>query len=527
MSDLTKDVILRISAKNLSTADFKQATAAVNELTAAVDRQVQAASKGIVKEKELTETLAKLGDVSKNLQGFAALIQNLKGLDTQIAAQITKLAEAKAAWEAQKTTNEQAANVTVRMTNRLAGLEKAYKAAETALAGQMQRQTEYAAKLQQNGFDVQNLANAERQLTTVADQAGAVVTKLTQARDNYAKILRLNNEAEKEAARVAKEAEAAETARVAAIQQVTNALEQQRAAEQAARLAATQAGAKEYVDRINAQRKAEADFLVSQKKGIEDLRNARMEAVKKEVEANNQAHEKAFLDERKRQEEMDKLSRQAAAGLREINERQAKERMAAVQQEIEQNNRLRQERVITERNAERNSQGFINRLRAERVIRQDIAREQTEFNSKERQRATEEAQRTGTVSGRRGGQTGRPNLLGLQPYEMTNLGYQGVDVAQGLLSGVSPGIIAAQQGPQILQIFGTAALKWAPIIVAALGTVTVAVGAVERTFREAASTREFSRATDRQRQRGQLHCRAAQRSPQSGARHGDVVGRCR
>jgi DNA repair ATPase RecN len=239
MSDLTKDVILRISAKNLSTADFKQATAAVNELTAAVDRQVQAASKGIVKEKELTETLAKLGDVSKNLQGFAALIQNLKGLDTQIAAQITKLAEAKAAWEAQKTTNEQAANVTVRMTNRLAGLEKAYKAAETALAGQMQRQTEYTAKLQQNGFDVQNLANAERQLTTVADQAGAVVTKLTQARDNYAKILRLNNEAEKEAARVAKEAEAAEIARVAAIQQVTNALEQQRAAEQAARLAAS------------------------------------------------------------------------------------------------------------------------------------------------------------------------------------------------------------------------------------------------------------------------------------------------
>jgi hypothetical protein len=375
MSDLTKDVILRISAKNLSTADFKQATAAVNELTAAVDRQVQAASKGIVKEKELTETLAKLGDVSKNLQGFATLIQNLKGLDTQIAAQITKLAEAKAAWEAQKTTNEQAANVTVRMTNRLAGLEKAYKAAETALAGQMQRQTEYTAKLQQNGFDVQNLANAERQLTTVADQAGAVVTKLTQARDNYAKILRLNNEAEKEAARVAKEAEAAEIARVAAIQQVTNALEQQRAAEQAARLAAVQAGAKEYVDRINAQRKAEADFLVSQKKGIEDLRNARMEAVKKEVEANNQAHEKALLDERKRQEEMDKLSRQAAAGLREINERQAKERMAAVQQEIEQNNRLRQERVITERNAERSSRGFAGRLREEIQLQRQSVRE--------------------------------------------------------------------------------------------------------------------------------------------------------
>jgi hypothetical protein len=498
MSDLTKDVILRISAKNLSSADFKQATAAVNELTAAVDRQVQAASKGIVKEKELTETLAKLGDVSKNLQGFATLIQNLKGLDTQIAAQITKLAEAKAAWEAQKTTNEQAANITVRMTNRLAGLEKAYKAAETALAGQMQRQTEYTAKLQQNGFDVQNLANAERQLTTVADQAGAVVTKLTQARDNYAKILRLNNEAEKEAARVAKEAEAAEIARVAAIQQVTNALEQQRAAEQAARLAAVQAGAKEYVDRINAQRKAEADFLVSQKKGIEDLRNARMEAVKKEVEANNQAHEKTLLDERKRQEEMDKLSRQAAAELREINERQAKERMAAVQQEIEQNNRLRQERVITEQNAERSSRGFAGRLREEIQLQRQSVRENIERIKSYRNVRTVigETDTAETAAGQRtrgrGAQTGRPNLLGLQSYEMTNLGYQGVDVVQGFLSGVSPGIIAAQQGPQIFQIFGTAALKWAPIIVAAMGTITVAVGAFGRVLREEASTREFA-----------------------------------
>jgi hypothetical protein len=466
MSDLTRDVILRISAKNLSTADFRQATAAVNELTSAVDRQVAAAARGIVKEKELNESLAKLGDVSKSLQGFAALIQNLKGLDTQIAAQITKLAEAKAAWEAQKTINEQAANVTVRMTNRLAGLEKGYKAAEAALNGQLQRQTEYTAKLQQNGFDVQNLANAERQLTTVADQAGVVVNKLTQARDNYGKILRLNNEAEKEPARIAKEAEAAETARVAAIQRVTDALERQRIAEQAARLAAVQAGAKEYIDRINAQRKAEADFRASQAKGIEELRAQRMDAVRREVEANNRAREAEIIKDKQIAEDRRKANAEVTAGARGVTDAASKARMDVLREEIELNNRLRQERVITDRNAERNSRSYVTRLREEIQIQRQSARESID-NLKARIEGyrnvrqvigeTETAEAAATRTRGRGGQTGRPNLLGLQPYEMTNLGYQGVDVVQGFLSGVSPGIIAAQQGPQIFQIFGTAA----------------------------------------------------------------------
>src|SRR6476619_536725 len=187
---LTRDVILRISAQNLSTADFRAATAAVNELTAAVDKQVQAAAKGTVKEAELTAALSKLNDVSKNLQGFAKIIENLKGLDVQIAAQIQKLADAKKAWEDQQATIAGADNVTKRMTDRLASLANGYKAAETALNGQIARQQAYRNTLEQNGLDVQNLANAERQLLSVADQAGLVVNKLTQARDNYAKNLR-------------------------------------------------------------------------------------------------------------------------------------------------------------------------------------------------------------------------------------------------------------------------------------------------------------------------------------------------
>jgi hypothetical protein len=50
MSDggnLTRDIVLRVRAQNLSTADFKQLTAQVNELTAAIDHQVEAAGRSV------------------------------------------------------------------------------------------------------------------------------------------------------------------------------------------------------------------------------------------------------------------------------------------------------------------------------------------------------------------------------------------------------------------------------------------------------------------------------------------------
>jgi hypothetical protein len=109
MSDggnLTRDIVLRVRAQNLSTADFKQLTAQVNELTAAIDHQVEAAGRGVVKERELTQTLAKFGQAVDNLKSIAATIESFKGLELALKKDedalgraATKLTEFRAANE--------------------------------------------------------------------------------------------------------------------------------------------------------------------------------------------------------------------------------------------------------------------------------------------------------------------------------------------------------------------------------------------------------------------------------------------
>jgi uncharacterized protein (DUF1810 family) len=83
---LTRDVLLRVRAQNLSTADFQQVTASVNQLTAALDKQIEAASRGEIKERELTASLNKLSQAADNLKSLSGTIEIFKGFETRIAA---------------------------------------------------------------------------------------------------------------------------------------------------------------------------------------------------------------------------------------------------------------------------------------------------------------------------------------------------------------------------------------------------------------------------------------------------------
>jgi hypothetical protein len=472
---LTRDVILRISAQNLSTADFRAATAAVNELTAAVDKQIQAAARGTVKEKELTESLAKLNEVSKGLQGFAKIIENLKGLDVQIAAQIQKLAAAKQAWETQQATIDGADRVTKKMTDRLASLENGYKAAETALNGQIARQKAYRDELEKNGLDVQNLARAEQQLLSVADQAGLVVNKLTQARDNYAKILRQTREEEQKNIATQEAAAKAAQERAIAEREVAAALE----AAQSRRIAIDRAAAQTEVaagaQRVLDERRIQKEIEEGAARAATEQRAIRMAAVQAEIEANSKRREDANKTERLIAADRAKAAAEVAEGARR-GPSATPEQTAQIRHNIEERLRLRQIEIRSEDEDERRRNiGAIARMREDMALRRQVRRQEAEEQERERQRQPNR----------------QPGFLGLRPYEITNLGYQATDVFQGALSGTSAGVIAAQQGPQILQIFGLGMLKWAPIIVAGLGTITVAMGAFQRTLRETAAGREF------------------------------------
>jgi len=76
MSDaLTRDITLRVKAQNLTTAEFNQITASVNTLTGALDKQIEAAGRGAVKERELAQSLEQLGKASDGLKSLQTTIK--------------------------------------------------------------------------------------------------------------------------------------------------------------------------------------------------------------------------------------------------------------------------------------------------------------------------------------------------------------------------------------------------------------------------------------------------------------------
>ena len=50
------------------------------------------------------------------------------------------------------------------------------------------------------------------------------------------------------------------------------------------------------------------------------------------------------------------------------------------------------------------------------------------------------------------GEAGKIGMFGLEPYKLTNFGYQVNDVWMQLMSGTAPMQVLAQQGGQILQL---------------------------------------------------------------------------
>jgi hypothetical protein len=370
-------------------------------------------------------------------------------------------------------------------------LENDEKRAATALENRQKKQADNIASLEQQGFNVRDLASAEQQLLTVTNQIAVATQQLTDAQQNYAANVRRNNEAlaeKKKATEAATRAEnelaAAEKARVAAQHQELAA--RQAVDRQQSHVEVT-AGADAFNAKVAARRKAEEEAAAKtrereqvQIRANQINHDLELQRIRAELKVRSDAIEKAKQAER-----------DAAQAKRDAADEALAEEGWRREQEYRANRGL-EERVAEVRR--RSDLGVIGRFRED-------MREKRRLYDEERGAirtvAKEEEERT---TKRRGGGAAaaatrqQPGFLGLRPYEWTNAGYQATDVVQGFLSGVSPGIIAAQQGPQIVQIFGTAILRWSPIIVAGIAAITVAMGALQRTFREQSSNREFAAA---------------------------------
>jgi hypothetical protein len=439
VSDLSRDILLRIRAQNLSTAEFNQAKAAVDSLTASLDKQIAAANKAEISERELSATLTKLEQASRNFTGLATAIDQFKSFERVIAVSEARVTTAREKLEAYRSKMEQTKDTSAAAEKMLGTLSTRLEKQQALLHENTQTFAEMGQSLTKAGVDINNIAAAEDRLKAAADQAGAAITKLGDAKLNLAE----NTRKAREESRKLAEATAAEAA------------EQRKAAEAyAASVKVQEAGQLQAFQAFKTTEKARADA------------NARFVA---------QVREGLVIV---RREQAEKVAAAKAAADAQIAE---EARVAARTREI-----ARQR----ETDALANFRRLQARLRGEETAAAAPARTPTPLPGA----GPPGGPRTDAMGRPGRGAAGTPSLFGLRPYELTNLGYQINDVVSGLASGQNATQILAQQGGQFIQIFGMAALRWFPAVAIAATAAAVAIGALTRNLNEAASLRQFDAA---------------------------------
>lgn len=192
--ELTRDILLRIRAQNLSTADFNAVSAAVRRLTSDLDQHVETAIKAGNRERELSNELKRLEQAAKGLEQISRLIDNYKAFESVLARSEARVNAARQKLEEYRAKIEQTNDSSARAERTLATLVKRLEAEEAQLASNRQTHEANAAAIRKAGFDVNDLAEAENRLKAAADQAGAGITKLSTAVLDYSKNARVAKE---------------------------------------------------------------------------------------------------------------------------------------------------------------------------------------------------------------------------------------------------------------------------------------------------------------------------------------------
>jgi len=437
--DLSRDILLRIRAQNLSTAEFNQAKAAVDSLTASLDKQIQAANRAEISEKELSATLTKLEQATRNFTGLATAIDQFKSFERVIALSEQRVTTAREKLEAYRAKVEQTKDTSAAAEKMLGTLSTRLEKQETQLRANTQTFAEMGQSLTKAGVDINNIVEAENRLKTAADQAGAAITKLSNAKLNLAE----NTRKAREESRKLAEAQAAEAA------------EQRKAAEQ-------------YAESVKIQEQGQLQAF---------------QAFRATETARAQAHARFVAQVREglvivRREQAEKVAAARATADAQIAEEQ---RVAQ---------RTREIAAQREREALANFRALQARMRGGQP-QPGGGPQPSSFSGAAPTPRPGAGPRTDAMGRPGRGAAGAVGFLGLRPYELTNLGYQVNDVFTGLASGQNTLQILAQQGPQFLQIFGTAALRWFPAVGAAALAASVAIGVVHNGLRNLALNREF------------------------------------
>lgn len=454
--DLTRDVLLRVRGENLSTASFTQVSAAVKALTADLDNQVAAANRAAISERELSAQITKLEQASRNLSGIATAIDRFKNFDAILKTAEADLERARTKLSDYRTTLETSNDTSAKAERQLGQLVKGYERAETVLNSQRQAYTDLSQRLNQAGIDTNNLATAENNLRTTATETGVALTRLNQAKLDYAANSRI--------AREAIAAEAAERKRLADIAKAeASAIELTRAARQ------QEAG--ELRSNLSAMMAANREQVAAER--------AKFEAMQASV---------VRFNEDSRAAARQRVSESTAAARVEVAAARAAFQQRAADQRAFYDAQVAQLRAFNEQTRQ------LNRQRSNDAANAAVAsaRAGLQQPAPHAPGVAPHAPATGAA--------GQVGIFGLRPSAVGNLAYQVNDVVSGLAMGQNIGQIFAQQIGQIAQLFPRfntlviGALRLLPALAVAAVAVAVAIGGINRVLREAASTREFNAA---------------------------------
>ena len=144
MSDaLTRDITLRVKAQNLTTAEFNQITASVNTLTGALDKQIEAAGRGAVKERELAQSLEQLGKASDGLKSLQTTIKLFGDIEKPIDNARNAVGRASANLQDFRDKNTGVASGVGALGKELEKLENVEKRAQGMLDGLIAKRSQY------------------------------------------------------------------------------------------------------------------------------------------------------------------------------------------------------------------------------------------------------------------------------------------------------------------------------------------------------------------------------------------------
>lgn len=518
-----RDIELLISARDTTGRTFREVSSNIDALNKKITEQVAAAERGDISLQDLRRSQEALAQAGRDLSGLQGQIDGYRRLTEQQVKATDAADKAVKAQEAFLAKIAAQAAPTAAQERKLAGLEAKVQSTGLALVSVNQNLAESSAALERAGIDVKNLDAAQLALIASARATGQGLVALRSSVDDYAQNVRNAAQAERDlASQKAFASKLAEAQRLGDasrfVQLYAQAVERVELSDQ--KLAALQGFrsvgmmAKEaalYVnqfgdaavgippstddiaqglrailqpgqeairtlDGVEAAIASAAGVAMAEKQSVAQYSNALNQLSEASAALLRQG---ALVDSFKNQEEAaGRAKREFIAAQAEVRRLggemqradQPTEELARDLLAAEQRLKAAGRELVAE---ESKLKDLSRALDKAGIDTNDLAAAQTRLAAAAQQ-ASAATTSANQVLGR-GGERAK-GFLGLNPYELQNLGFQVNDIFTSLASGQRPLTVLAQQGGQIAQIFPGLITAGASFVASWLPVIGVVVG---------------------------------------------------